>query len=149
MLGRNAAYKGIRIAAYLWAAPCSVVGLLLFLPALLFGASTRFTEGVMEISLARFLRRIGRLRLPFRAITFGHVVIDTTRASLWRFRNHERVHVRQYEQWGVLFFLAYPLSSLFQLFRGRSPYWHNRFEIQAYTRQGGNADERERTAPEA
>lgn len=129
-------HKGfLRIARYLWAAPCSVAGLLLFLPALLLGSSVRLVEGVMEISLAPFLHRIGRPRLPFRAITFGHVVIGTSRASLRKLSAHERIHVRQYELWGVLFFPAYFLSSLYQLLRGRSPYWHNWFERQAYARQ--------------
>lgn len=131
MVGRNLAYKGIRITAYLWAAPCSATGLVLALPGLLLGGSARLVGGAMEISLAGFLRRIGCSRLPFRAITFGHVIIGASRASLRRLRPHEQSHVRQYEQWGLLFFIAYPLSSLFQLFRGRSPYWHNWFEKQA------------------
>jgi hypothetical protein len=121
----------LQVARYLWAAPCSAVGLALALPCLPFGGSSRLVDGAIEISLAALLRRFGLHRLPFRAITFGHVIIGTTRASLRRFRSHEQVHVRQYEQWGVLFFIAYPLSSLFQLLRGRSPYWHNRFEKQA------------------
>ena len=131
MAGRNVAHKGIRIAAYLWAAPCSATGLALALPGLLLGGSARLVDGAMEISLAGFLRRIGCARLPFRAITFGHVIIGVSRASLSRFRSHEQVHVRQYERWGAFFFVAYPLSSLFQILRGRSPYWHNRFELQA------------------
>jgi hypothetical protein len=39
--------------------------------------------------------------------------------------------VRQYERWGVVFFLAYPLSSLWQAARGRHYYWDNWFEVQA------------------
>jgi len=125
----------LRMVGYLWAAPCSAAGLLLFLPALILGSSVRLVEGVMEISLAPFLHRIGRPRLPFHAITFGHVVIGASRASLRRLSAHERIHVRQYESWGVLFFPAYLLSSLYQLLRGRNPYWHNWFEKQAYDRQ--------------
>ncbi len=123
--------RSIRILRYLWASPCSAVGLALALPSLLLGGTSRLVDGTIEISLAASLRRLGLRRLPFRAITFGHVIIGTSRASLRRFRSHEQVHVRQYEQWGVLFFIAYPLSSLFQLLLGRSPYWHNRFEKQA------------------
>lgn len=121
----------LRIAYYLWAAPCSLVGLLLALPGLLLGGSAKVIDGVVEISLAGFLRRAGLARLPFRAITFGHVVIGASRSSLGRYRAHERIHVRQYERWGPGFFLAYPLSSLLQLLRGRNPYWHNHFEVQA------------------
>lgn len=124
-------YLGKRIASYLWAAPCSATGLVLALPGLLLGGTVRLVGGTIEISLAGPLRRLGLHRSPFRAITFGHVIIGVSRASLLRLRPHEQVHVRQYEQWGVLFFIAYFLSSLFQILRGRNPYWHNWFELQA------------------
>lgn len=123
--------RSIRILRYLWASPCSAVGLALALPGLLLGSTSRLVDGTIEISLAASLRRLGLRRLPFRAITFGHVIIGTSRASLRMFRSHEQVHVRQHELWGVFFFLVYPLSSLIQLLRGRNPYWHNRFERQA------------------
>ena len=57
-----------------------------------------------------------------------------TNEELFRIGPHERVHVEQYERWGPLFFLAYPLSSLWQILHGRSPYWDNHFEIQARQR---------------
>lgn len=139
----------MQIARYLWAAPCSAVGLALALPCLLFGASTRLVDGAIEISLASLLHRFGLHRLPFRAITFGHVIIGVSRASLRRLRPHEQAHVRQYELWGVLFFIAYPLSSLFQILRGRSPYWHNWFELQAYAGQGKAAITRKKQTTEA
>lgn len=77
------------------------------------------------------------LRPPFRAITFGNVILGVSRASLHGLRAHERVHVRQYEQWGPLSFAAYLVSSVVQLLRGRSPYWHNRVEVQAYREARG------------
>lgn len=52
-------------------------------------------------------------------------------------RVHERVHIRRYERWGVLFFPLYFGSSLLQLLRGRSPYWHNYFEQQVYRAERG------------
>ncbi len=140
--------RPIRILRYLWASPCSAVGLALALPGFLLGSTSRLVDGSIEISLAASLRRLGLRRLPFRAITFGHVIIGTSRASLRRLRAHEQVHVRQYEVWGVLFFIAYPLSSLFQLLRGRRPYWHNWFELQAYAKQGKTAITRKKQPPE-
>lgn len=95
--------------------------------------------GVIEVALRepgqsrRFLRA-----LPFSGITFGHTVIATTAQELDRLRVHEHEHVRQYELWGVAFFLAYPLESLWQLLRGRRPYLDNRFEIQARAKEGRN-----------
>jgi hypothetical protein len=80
-------------------------------------------------------------RLPFRAITFGHVVIAATPAALEGSRAHERVHVEQYERWGILFFPAYAASSLWQLLRRRRAYWDNYFEVQARRRSKGNSGE--------
>ncbi len=71
------------------------------------------------------------MALPFRAITFGHVIIAVTEQDLAHSREHELIHVHQYERWGAAFFVAYPASSLWQLLRGRNAYWDNRFEIQA------------------
>ena len=118
---------------YLWAAPCSLVGLVLGVGLLVGGGSVRRVDGVLEFCV----RRVGPTPVfPIAAITFGHVVLGLTAPLLERLRPHERVHVAQYERWGVLFFLAYPASSLWQWLRGRSPYWHNHFEVQARRRSG-------------
>ena len=120
------------VAGRLWAAPCTAVGLCLFAPALLFGASARRVDGCIEIALARrehvpaWVRR-----LPFNAITFGHLVAGVSAAELERLRRHERAHVEQYERWGLLFFVAYPAASLWQWARGRRAYLDNVFEVQA------------------
>jgi hypothetical protein len=71
-------------------------------------------------------------RLPWSAITLGHVIIATTARELERLRPHELVHVRQFERWGLVFFLAYPIASLVALFKGNSPYTENWFERQAF-----------------
>jgi hypothetical protein len=49
-------------------------------------------------------------------------------------RQHERVHVRQYERFGVFFFPLYLGSSGLQLMRGRNPYLDNAFEREAYAK---------------
>jgi hypothetical protein len=135
-------------ARYAWAAPCSLVGLLLALPLMIAGARARRVNGVLEVGFTQHLMQQGLLanKLPFSAITLGHVVLGLSQHELTRLRTHEHAHVRQYERWGVLFFVAYPLSSLVQWLLGRSPYWHNRFEIQARAQearaavQGASAD---------
>jgi hypothetical protein len=66
------------------------------------------------------------------ALTLGHVVIGRDHASLESTRTHERVHVRQCETWGPLFIPAYLAASLAARARGRSFYYDNRFEIEAY-----------------
>ena len=90
-------------------------------------------DGAIEITYRERLAGCGRLAraLPFRGIVFGHVILAVTGEELAKIRAHERVHVEQYERWGPLFFLAYGASSLWQLLRGRRPYWDNAFEVQA------------------
>ncbi len=66
------------------------------------------------------------------AMTFGHVVFGQTAAALEITRAHERVHVRQYERWGITFVPVYLLISAFLYFRGRDGYRENRFEVEAY-----------------
>ena len=125
-------------AKYLWAAPCTAVGVVLGTLLLCAGASVRLQAGVVEIAFRAKARGIAGLvdRLPFTAITFGHVVLAATHNEHARLRDHERVHVRQYEIWGPLFFLLYPASSLFQVLRGRHAYYDNCFEIQAHAVPG-------------
>ena len=120
------------LAAYAWAAPCTAVGLALFALASLFGARGRTVAGVLEVALwpAGQAGPLARA-LPFTAITFGHTVIALTWQEHDRLRAHEREHVRQYARWGIGFFVAYPLASLWQLARGGHYYWDNWFEVQA------------------
>lgn len=113
---------------YIWAAPCTLLGLLLGLLFLLAGGRVRTVAGVLEFSLCR---QRPAPEFAIRAITFGHVVLGLNDALLHALRTHEHAHVRQYERWGLLFFLAYPAASLWQALRGRPAYWQNPFEVQA------------------
>ena len=126
----------LKVLKLLWAAPCSVVGLLLAAVPLAFGGKAVWRRGALEVTYRQRQANCGKLAkaLPFRGIVFGHVIVAVTDEELCRMGAHERVHVEQYEHWGPLFFLAYGLSSLWQLFRGRNPYWHNHFEVQARQR---------------
>jgi hypothetical protein len=118
---------------WLWASPNTLIGvLLLALWVLLFGARIRWVDGALEAAPSRPLRPRGwRMRLPFAAVTLGHVVVAVDEQELDRHRAHERVHVRQYERWGPAFLPAYVASSAWQWLEGRHPYWDNRFEVEA------------------
>lgn len=122
---------------WVWAAPCSLPGLLLGLLMLACGGQCRRVRHTLEFS--RFATDIPAsslwARLPWQGITFGHVILGTCQPSLQALRSHEWVHVRQYERWGLFFFLAYPISSLLALGQGRHPYWDNAFESAAYKEQ--------------
>ncbi len=65
-------------------------------------------------------------------MTLGHVVLARTRDDLESTREHERIHVGQYERWGPLFVPAYFLASGLAWLRGGDSYLDNRFERQAY-----------------
>ncbi|MFL6648569.1 MAG: hypothetical protein ACJ8J7_10265 [Sulfurifustaceae bacterium] len=123
-----------RAVAYLWAFPATAIGLLLVAFACLGGANGRIIDGTIEVGGGRLRRWVALLppSLRFQAITFGHVVVGLDHETLAACRPHERVHVRQYERWGALFFPLYIGSSVVALLRGRHPYWYNRFERQAY-----------------
>jgi hypothetical protein len=120
-----------RVLRYVWASPCSLLGLLLAVIAGLFGARWRAVEGTLEVAMAPRKPPGSPWWLPFRAITLGHVILGAHPAELARLRVHERAHVLQYETWGPVFLLAYPADSLWQWLRGRRPYADNRFEVAA------------------
>lgn len=123
------------ILKIVWALPNTLLGLL-FLPITLFtGGGVRIIEGVIEIhgGAARFfLHHCTILPGGASAMTLGHVILGIDPPTLDRVRNHEMVHVRQYERWGPFFIPAYLLASLFLLLRCRDPYRDNPFEREAF-----------------
>ena len=123
-----------RFVRILWASPCSLVGLALGVVVLLFGGSVRRVDCVFEFAPYRGpAPSTSRLRrLPFTAITFGHVILGISLQDLVQLRTHELVHVGQYERLGLLFFIAYPASSLLAAATGRCPYRNNCFEMEAF-----------------
>ena len=120
-----------RLLRYLWAAPNTAIGLALALLVTLFGARWQVERGAIEVAGGAVGRLIARAR-AFSAITLGHVILAVDRSALRDLRNHEHVHVQQYERWGPLFLPAYLASSLLQWLRGRDPYRENHFERQAF-----------------
>ena len=124
----------MRFWLYLWVLPVSVVGLLLALLARASGGRLERKDGVLEVYggwPAKLLCRGFPFCGPAAAITLGHVVLGASQHALEATRSHERVHVRQYERWGILFMLAYPLAGAWAWVKGGNPYWDNAFERQA------------------
>lgn len=123
-----------RFAAYLWASPNTMLGGVVGLVMMCLGGQVRFVRGTAEFHcglVSRFLACFPAV-FRFRAMTLGHVVLGISEVDLCEAREHEHVHVRQYERWGVFFLPAYGLSSLWQLLRGRRAYRDNFFEKSAY-----------------
>lgn len=119
----------VRCAAYAWAAPYTLSGVAI---GLLLGGRFRTIDGVIEIHGPLIASLLNRMYVPAMAMTFGHVVFGQTQAALEITRDHERVHVRQYERWGIAFVPVYLLISLFLYMRGRDGYRENPFEVEAY-----------------
>jgi hypothetical protein len=125
---------------YVWAFfPGTLLGLIGVLLASISGGKIRRVRGCVEVhggAVSRFLRR-GMPWLGIRgaaAMTLGHVILGVDEYCLERSREHEHVHVRQYERWGPLFLPAYFVASLLAWKRGRHPYFDNHFEREAYDR---------------
>lgn len=116
----------------LWASPGSLVGLAAGVLGLLTGGRVQRVGRTLEF-YGGFVRWVLE-RWPVRAaaMTLGHVIIGRDRGSLESSREHELVHVRQYERWGPLFIPVYLLSSLYLWLRGRDAYFDNPFEREAY-----------------
>ncbi|MFT3820545.1 MAG: signal peptide prediction [Rubrivivax sp.] len=138
---RDLGLRPLRLLHLLWALPCSLIGLALGALAVLLGGSARRIGHTLEIGLAGDQQQVPRwaARLPFLAITFGHVIVGQSHEALAALRPHERVHVRQYEILGPCFLVAYPASSLLAWLRGDCPYRGNRFEREAFA-QGSERD---------
>ena len=124
--------KAVRLLLLLWALPWTALGLLVGLAGLATGGGARRRGPVVEFfggTVAWLLRHS-----PGQpgAMTLGHVVLGRTADVLDAVRDHELVHVRQYERWGPLFVPVYLLCSLGLWLAGKDPYRDNPFERQAY-----------------
>ncbi len=119
----------LRSVVYLWASPYSLLAITI---GLLLGGKFRRVEGVIEIHGQLIAKVLQRFYVPALAITVGHVVLAQTPWALEVTRKHERVHVQQYERWGLAFIPAYLLISGYLYLRGRDGYRENPFEVEAY-----------------
>ena len=123
-----------RLLLYLWVFPVSVLGMLVVWVARSSGGVVQRVDGVLEAAggwPAWVLQRGFPFSGPVAAMTLGHVVVGVSLFALSATRAHERVHVRQFERWGVLLLVLYPLAGLLAWLRGGCPYRDNVFEQEA------------------
>ena len=124
----------LKLLQVLWASPYSLIGIVVGLAGLMTGGRVQFRDGALEFyggltkSLVRSLPT-GKLTAGF---TLGHVILGQDDAGLRYACSHERVHVRQFERWGLFMGPAYLLASAWMWLRGRDAYRDNPFEVQAY-----------------
>jgi hypothetical protein len=117
------------LVGHLWPAPYTMAGIAI---GLLLQARFRRVDGIIEVHGPPVATALARLPVPAMAMTFGHVVFGRDDTTLMVTRAHERVHVRQYERWGLLFVPAYLVCSAVLYLRGRDAYRDNPFEEEAY-----------------
>jgi hypothetical protein len=128
-----------RVIGYLWASPVTVLGLFFLPVAWLSGGKACVKRGVVEVHsglVGFFLRRGLPVLGPAAAMTLGHVILGRDAACLDHSRDHEHVHVRQYERWGVLLLPLYLGASGLLFVRGLDPYLDNPFEKEAFNWHG-------------
>jgi hypothetical protein len=131
--------KAVRSACViLWASPWSVFGLLFGGLGLISGGRVRRKGKTLEFwggCLPAILRVF-----PFYSgtpvSTFGHVMLGRSDRYLDACREHQLIHVRQYERWGVMFIPAYLLCWLAMWLCGKRPYYDNPFEREAFSEGG-------------
>jgi hypothetical protein len=91
---------------YVWALPVTLFGLLFVPLAFTTGGGVRFVRGAVEVYggvAGRLLRRGLPFVGPAAAVTIGHVIVGRDFESLESSRDHEHVHIRQFELWGEIF----------------------------------------------
>lgn len=128
----------VRVWRYLWSSPTTMLGLAVVLLACR-RARVSVVDGVIEAhgpGIAWALTHLTVLAGGASALTLGHVVIGRDARAIRSTRVHERVHVRQYEQWGPLFLPAYLAASAWSLACGGHFYRDNWFERQAFGAEG-------------
>ena len=133
MIGKNIPPVA-KLVGVLWAAPWTAFGLGAGLLGLATGGRAQRRGWVLEFYGGAISWVFQRIPNTPAAMTFGHTVLGRTAAALDVAREHELVHVRQYERWGPLFVPAYLLCSLILRIMGKDAYHDNPFEREAYNR---------------
>jgi hypothetical protein len=134
----------LRVLIYLWPFPVTLFGMLIAFIARCSGGKLQRVDGVLE-SAGGWPARVLRRGFPFSgavaALTLGHVVLGVSSDALTATRAHERAHVRQFERWGVLLLVLYPLAGLAAWLRGGNPYRDNVFEREARAAESAAPDQ--------
>ncbi len=117
-----------------WTLPNTLLGILIGLLGLVSGGTCHRNRGCLEFhgGIVKWLLRKMPTGSGAAAMTLGHTILGQTQRALDVARDHEHVHVRQYEIWGPFFIPAYFLASAIAWMRGGNAYLDNAFEVEAY-----------------
>jgi hypothetical protein len=129
----------LRMLGFLWASPYTLLGAAVGVCGLCTGGQARIRGRVVEFHGGAVRWFVSHLPLgeTTMAITLGHTILGQTSAGLDVARDHEMVHVAQFERWGPFLGLAYLAASLVLWLAGRRPYRDNPFEREAYDKSTG------------
>ena len=130
--------KVVFVLSLIWASPYTLFGLGVGTLGLLTGGTAQLSGRTIEFyggAVKWLIRRLPHGQFTL-AMTLGHTILGQTATSLDLARDHELIHVRQYERWGVFFGPAYLLASLVIWLRGGRAYRDNPFEREAYDATG-------------
>ena len=128
----------IRLLAVLWASPNSVLGLAVGGLGLLTGGQCQYRRGCLEFFGGSTSWLLAKTPVKAIAMTLGHTILGQSAEMLDAARDHEHVHVRQYERWGPAFIPAYLLCSFWLWANRREAYRNNPFEKEAYEKSEPN-----------
>lgn len=103
-----------RIIGYVWAAPCTLIGLIMFL---LGGPKAIGRVGDM---IGCMVMNAWFLPSNIAAITFGNVVIFAHDSSLQpKIIKHESMHIQQYMKYGIIFYVIYGFQFMIEFIKYR------------------------------
>ena len=124
----------LKLLRYIWVFPTTLIGLMVVGLTLITGGSVQIFSGAIEAwggFAAWIFKRVIRHGC---AMTIGHVINGLDEYSVCRYRQHEHVHIEQYERWGPLFVPLYLASSVLAWVEGKHVYHDNVFEREAYSK---------------
>jgi len=124
----------IKLIKYVWVAPATLLGLAAVGLTWATGGCVRLVAGAIEAWGGFSAWVFERVLCHGCALTVGHVILGIDERSLNRYRQHEHVHIHQYEKWGLLFIPLYVGSSVMAWMQGKHLYHDNVFEQDAYKR---------------
>ena len=116
----------------LWASPTTIIATAIGVLGLPFGTKFRRQGRTLEIYGGVVEWLLSKTPVDALAMTLGHVIWRQNSASLDFCREHELIHVRQYERWGPFFIPLYFYYSFLMWLTGKHPYYDNPFEREAF-----------------
>lgn len=122
----------VQMLLHAWASPGTLIGMSVGVLGVCTGGRARRVRHTLEFHGGFVTWVLENTPVKAMAMTLGHVVIGRSPAALDITREHEWVHVRQYERWGPLFIPAYVGCSLALWLVRRNAYLDNPFEQEAY-----------------